>query len=325
MRFINLDRSTMVEADRSALRAHFRAGLAKLGKAAAAMLSRGSVRPSRRASAGGEAACPRGQLAAPPVASQCAHLPPAPGLDTQSVLEAYRRGLVLERHPERAGWLSPPRREAIAPQELRIGSPLRRLLRDRVFSVSFDADFAGVIAACEAAAPAEERLAPDLVHALLALHRDGHAHSVEVISPDGALVGGLYGIAVGGMFFIEAKFERTRKASVVALAVLHHHLDHWGFVLRSARWSPPRGVHMVSREIFQMLLDAHAAHERRAGRWVVDSSLDTYAWSVRPRIACRRPRNGSLPPLPPRKKEIVLRPERCDARLAQGGALARGA
>ncbi len=325
VRFIDLDRSTRVEADRPALRLHFRARLAELGKAAVAMLSRRPARPSRRASAGGETACPHGQLAARPVAGQCAHELVGAGLDTQSILEAYRRGLVLERHPERAGWLSPPRREAIAPQELRIGSPLRRLLRDRIFGVSFDTDFAGVIAACEAAAPAEERLAPDLVHALLALHRDGHAHSVEVISPDGALVGGLYGIAVGEMFFVEAKFERRRKASAVALAVLHHHLNHWGFVLRSARWSPPRGVHMVGREIFQMLLDAHAAHEHRVGRWVVDSSLDTYAWSVRPRVACRRPRNGSLPPLSARKKEIVAGPEPCGAGLAQGGALARGA
>jgi leucyl/phenylalanyl-tRNA--protein transferase len=301
----NLDHSTAIELERPAQRSHLRARLAKLRKAAAAMLRREPARPSSPAVANQRLSDYR-EPAMPSFAT-----PASVGmrLDARSILEAYRRGFLLEHDPKRIAWLSPARREAIAPQELRIGSPLRRLLRDRIFTVSFDQDFAGVVGACEATAPAEERLTPDLIQALLTLHRAGHAHSVEVLSPDGALAGGLYGIAIGGVFFAEGKFEHARKVSALALAVLHHHLDHWGFVLRSARWSLPRGVHMVGREIFQRLLDTHTTRERRLGHWAIDPALDTYAWSLRPRVACRRPRNGSLPPLSASETGIAGRSE----------------
>lgn len=295
MDIIDCNHSTITGPEQPALRRRLRAGLARWRRKATVMLRRGPVRPSPRAAASEK----MGVILHSETAAQRVAGPSErhTSLDAQSILEGYRRGLLIQHHPERAGWVSPARREAIAPQEFRIGSPLRRLLRDRIFSASFDEDFAGVMSACDAAVPAEERLTPDLASAFLTLHRDGHAHSVEVLSPDGTLVGGLYGIAIGGVFFVEAKFEHARKASSVALAVLHHHLNHWGFVLRSARWSPPRGVHMVGREIFQMLLEAHARHEHRIGHWVIDPALDTYAWSVRPRVACRRPRDGSLPPI----------------------------
>jgi len=174
----------------------------------------------------------------------------------------------------------------------------------------------------------ESRLAPALAHALLSLHQEGHAHSIEVRTADGTLAGGLYGIAIGDVFFAEAKFEHVRKASTVALAVLHHHLSHWGFALRSARWvASARGVHMVGRDIFQMLLDAHVGRERRVGHWAVDTALDTYAWSRRPRAACRRARNGPLPPLPAREVRTVVKlsEPHHQPRAQDGGALAQGA
>ncbi len=322
---MNLDEATVVEREEPALRSPLRARLAKWGRTAAAALTRAPTRLLPRSASREEGMPCRHEPVAQPVARPISCTSIVEGLGTQSILDAYRRGLLLEHGPDRIGWLSPARREAIAPQEFRIGSPLRRLLRDRIFNVSFDADFARVVAACDAAAPAEERLNRDLAPALLALHRDGHAHSVEVRSHDGALAGGLYGIAIGGVFFAEAKFEHAKKASAVALAVLHHHLNHWGFVLRSARWSPARGVHMVGREIFQILLDAHAMHEHRVGRWTIDPGLDTYAWSGRPRVACRRARNGSLPPLSAREMRIKARSAAPAAVHAEGGGLAQGA
>ena len=223
------------------------------------------------------------------------------GLKLAAVLAAYRRGLLPEQDQERVSWLCPPRREAIAPQELRIGAPLRRLLREQIFRVSFDEDFGAIVASCGEASAAEPPVSPDLVGAFMALHEEGYAHSVEVRTEDGALAGGLYGIAIGEVFFAEARFERVKKASTVALAVLHHHLCHWGFALRSARWAP-RGpgastLHMVDRDTFHALLDAHASAVGRVRRWAVDPSLDTHAWSGRPRHLSRRPRSGPLPPL----------------------------
>ena len=324
---INLDHSTSVDSEQRALSAPLRAKLAKWRKTAAEMLARGPARLLPRAAVSDEGApCSSEQIEErsidPPALASLGE-----GLDGASILDAYRRGLLAEHHPEQTAWSAPARREAIAPQELRIGSPLRRLLRERIFSVSFDEDFPGVLAQCDADAPPESRLSPPIAQAFLSLHQEGHAHSIEVRSSDGALAGGLYGIAIGEVFFAEAKFEHVKKASTLALAVLHHHLYHWGFALRSARWvTPARGVHMVGRDIFQMLLGAHASREHRVGRWAVDLALDTYAWSRRPRFACRRARNGPLPPLSAREARIVKCSGPCREPCAHGGcALAHGA
>jgi leucyl/phenylalanyl-tRNA--protein transferase len=320
---INLNQSTVIDPEQPAFRAPLWAKLAKWWRSAAEILARGPARLLPRAAVSDEVvpspSAPLEELPADP----CEPASFRSDLDRTSVLDAYRRGLLLDR----TGWLAPARREAIAPQELRIGSPLRRFLKEQTLRVSFDEDFAGVLAQCEAVAAPELRLSPRLAEALSSLHRGGHAHSIEVRSANGALAGGLYGIAIGEVFFAEAKFEHVKKASTLALAVLHHHLYHWGFALRSARWATPaRGVHMVGRDIFQMLLDAHTANERRVGRWAVDSALDTYAWSGRPRVACRRARNGPLPPLSAREARMVKRSEpRREAHAQADSALAQGA
>lgn len=316
---IDLDH-TSIDPEPRTLRAPLRAKLAKWRRNAAEILARGPARLLPRAEVSDEGASRASEQIEERPVDPPALAPIGKGLDGPSILDAYRRGLLAEHHPEQTAWSAPARREAIAPQELRIGSPLRRLLREQIFSVSFDEDFAGVLAQCDAEAPPEARLSPPLAQAFLSLHQEGHAHSIEVRTADGTLAGGLYGIAIGEIFFAEAKFEHVKKASTLALAVLHHHLNHWGFALRSARWATPaRGVHMVGRDIFQMLLDAHAGREHRAGRWVIDPALDTYAWSGRPRCACRRARNGPLPPLSAREARAAVKlcESRCETH-AQG-------
>jgi len=296
---VNFDHSTIIGPEQSVLREPLRAKLAKWRRGATELLARPAQllprAPMSDEQSSSDEHSPPEELAP---ASCAVALDPAvleEGLSAEDFLAAYRRGLLLEHHPDRIGWVSPAKREVIAPQELRLGPPLRRLLREGIFRVSFDEDFAAVLAACEAASPQDSRLAPQLLAALMTLHQQGHAHSIEVRSADGTLAGGLYGIATGKVFFAEAKFERVKKASMVAIAALHHHLSHWGFALRSARWGAQ--VHMVSRDIFHALLDDHAASEHRSGSWAIDPDLDTYAWSGRPRVACRRARNGPLPPL----------------------------
>ena len=140
----------------------------------------------------------------------------APG----TILSAYRRGL-FPMDVERGGplgWWSPDPRGVLPLTGLRISRSLRRSVRR--FDISVDACFADVMHAC-----ADERrdhgwITADFIDAYSRLHRLGWAHSVEVWNPAGDLVGGLYGIEVGGLFAGESMFHRERDASKVALVAL---------------------------------------------------------------------------------------------------------
>lgn len=129
-------------------------------------------------------------------------------------------------------WWSPDPRMVLLPDELHVSHSLRKTLRQQRFEISFDRDFAAVIAAC--AAP---RLQADgtwitaaMQRAYLELHRRGIAHSVEAWQ-DGRLVGGLYGLALGRLFFGESMFSRVSDASKVAFVTLVERLRSDGFVL----------------------------------------------------------------------------------------------
>ena len=151
------------------------------------------------------------------------------------MLRAYRLGqfpMAETRRGERLYWLDPERR-GILPLE-RFHAPrrlLRTVLSDR-FVVTADQDFAGAIAACAAPAPGREDtwINPQIEALFTRLHRMGLAHSVEC-RQDGALVGGLYGVALGAVFFGESMFSRVRDASKVALVHLVARLRLGGYRL----------------------------------------------------------------------------------------------
>ena len=112
-------------------------------------------------------------------------------------------------------------------------------------------------------------ITPKMMHAFWALHEAGYAHSVEVWDDNCRLVGGLYGLAIGGVFFAESRFAREDGASKVGVAVLHQHLAHWCFGVRDAKWMSPHlaslGFRMVDREAFQEMLKEHAWRPSRVG------------------------------------------------------------
>jgi leucyl/phenylalanyl-tRNA--protein transferase len=200
-------------------------------------------------------------------------------LDVGTMLAAYRCGLLPAYRLASVKWWAPSCREAIAPDEFRIGGPTRRLLREAKFQVSFDHDFCSVLEAC---AECDAHLRPKLMSALWTLYQAGYAHSVEVRDKGSHLVGGLYGVALGDVFFAESRFARANKASNIAIAVLHHHLSHWGFAFRTARWvgrNRPNSARVVGKEMFQALLRQYVDRPSRIGRWTVETSLDTYGWS----------------------------------------------
>jgi leucyl/phenylalanyl-tRNA--protein transferase len=185
------------------------------------------------------------------------------------MLRAYRAGLfpmAESRRGDRLYWLDPERR-GIIPLDDGFHLP-KRLLRTVLhghYRVTADADFTGVIAGCAAPAPGREDtwINPEIELLFLTLHRQGHAHSVEVW--DGRdLVGGLYGVVLGGAFFGESMFSRARDASKLALVHLVARLRLGGFSLLDSQFLTEHlaqfGAHEIPRAEYKRRL-AHAVGE----------------------------------------------------------------
>jgi leucyl/phenylalanyl-tRNA--protein transferase len=136
------------------------------------------------------------------------------------------------------GWFSPDPR-AIIPLDERfhVSHSLRRMMRQGRFAVTINLDFPAVIRAC-ASSHGSTWISPGILGAYEKLHREGFAHSMEA-RLDGALVGGLYGVALGGAFFGESMFHEVRDASKVALTALVDRLRSRGFTLLDTQWQTP--------------------------------------------------------------------------------------
>jgi leucyl/phenylalanyl-tRNA---protein transferase len=138
------------------------------------------------------------------------------------LLAAYRRGIFpWYSAGQPVLWWAPNPREVLAPAEFKCSRSLAKSLRNRGFIVSADHAFGEVVTACAARREhsAGTWITPEMHAAYCELHRRGHAHSVEVRLAD-QLVGGLYGVQLGRVFFGESMFSRERDASKVALAWL---------------------------------------------------------------------------------------------------------
>ncbi len=151
------------------------------------------------------------------------------------LLDAYRHGIfpwpLLDDCPE-VQWWSPDPCAIFELNGLHISRRLAATLRSGKFSVTSDRDFAGVIQGCATAAGREGGtwLTPEMIAAYRQLHELGHARSVEVWQA-GELAGGVYGVAIGGLFAGESMFYRRRDASKVALMHLVRHLNERGYTL----------------------------------------------------------------------------------------------
>jgi len=184
------------------------------------------------------------------------------------MLRAYRAGLfpmAESRRGDRLYWLDPEQRGVLPLEGFHLSRRLRRTALSDSFTVTANRDFAGVIAAC--AEPAEGRgdtwINPEIERLFGTLHGMGHAHSLEVWrdAPGGPLlVGGLYGVALGGAFFGESMFSRVRDASKVALVHLVARLRICGFTLLDAQFQTSHlaqfGCHEVPRQTYKRLLSA---------------------------------------------------------------------
>jgi leucyl/phenylalanyl-tRNA--protein transferase len=172
-------------------------------------------------------------------------------LSPARLLDAYRHGIFPWFNPgEPILWWSPDPRMVLVPDEVRVTRSLARRLRNAGFELRVDSAFAEVMRAC--AAPREGAggtwISPAMVAAYTRLFEAGYAHSVETWR-DGRLVGGLYGVAIGRMFYGESMFSREPDASKVALVRLARQLQRWQFGLIDCQMETPHLASLGARTI----------------------------------------------------------------------------
>ena len=170
-------------------------------------------------------------------------------------------------------WWSPDPRTVFRTDGVHLSARMRRELRRSEWRIVADRDFGAVIAACASAPrPGQDDtwITRDMQAAYCGLHRLGHAHSIEV-RDDGHLVGGLYGVAIGRMFFGESMFSAESGGSKVALAALALRLREWGWPLIDAQVGNPHldtlGAEAWPRPSFLAAVAEACAQPGRPGSW----------------------------------------------------------
>lgn len=195
------------------------------------------------------------------------------------LVDAYRRGIFpWYSEGEPVLWWSPDPRMVLSPANIKLTRSLRKRLRKRDYEVRADTCFARVMRAC-----AEPRrgqpgtwITGEMLDAYAALHARGVAHSVETWI-DGELAGGLYGVALGRMFFGESMFTRVPDASKIALAHLARQLARWDFGMIDCQMATPHLASLGAREIprteFMRSLAELVNYATLTGGWRIDDDL----------------------------------------------------
>ena len=172
-------------------------------------------------------------------------------LEPGTILAAYRSGLfpmpIRQRRGEVLAWWSPEPRGILPLDGLRVSRSLRRSCSR--FEIRLDTAFEQVIDACGDPRREGRWITPEIRAAYLALHELGWVHSVEAWDEAGTLAGGLYGIAIGGLFAGESMFHRARDASKVALVALVDLLDRAGATLLDVQWVTPHLASLGAVEV----------------------------------------------------------------------------
>lgn len=200
-------------------------------------------------------------------------------LSLERLLRAYREGIFpWYEAGQPILWWSPDPRTVLVPSEVHVSRSLKKTLRSGRFRLSIDEAFSHVIRGC-----AEPRggvhgtwITYGMQQAFVQMHEAGHAHSVEVWQ-DEDLVGGLYGVSIGRMFYGESMFSRVSDASKVALVSLCRHLEHWDYPLIDAQTPSAHltrmGARSMPRREFRRCLDQLCEQSPHGARWSVEPNL----------------------------------------------------
>ena len=202
-------------------------------------------------------------------------------LRQERLLEAYRHGIFPWYNEDQPIlWWSPDPRAVLFPDKLHVSRSLKRSLRSNVFTVTLDTSFRTVMEQCAGPRPQYPEggtwITGEMLDAYTRLHDLGYAHSVETWQ-DGRLVGGLYGVAIGGAFFAESMFTRVDDASKVALVRLVRQLHAWAFRMIDCQQSSPHvarfGAEEIPRSEFTNLLNQALTLPDRQGRWEFEGTV----------------------------------------------------
>ncbi|WP_317623095.1 leucyl/phenylalanyl-tRNA--protein transferase [Thiohalomonas denitrificans] len=205
-------------------------------------------------------------------------------LSPRRLLSGYRMGIFPWYSEEQPIlWWTPDPRAVLFPADLKVSRSLRKALRKHPFEVTLDRAFDAVIEGC--AAPRGDGLGtwitPEMNAAYHRLHEMGFAHSVESWEAD-ELIGGLYGIAIGRVFFGESMFTRRTNASKIAFVHLVRQLQAWGFELIDCQVASEHlasfGAMDIPRREFMSLLDDHCERPGVPSPWHFDTDPTEFLW-----------------------------------------------
>ncbi|MCP4408029.1 MAG: leucyl/phenylalanyl-tRNA--protein transferase [Gammaproteobacteria bacterium] len=216
-------------------------------------------------------------------------------LSPNRLLRAYRKGIFpWYEEGQPILWWSPNPRAVLHPQHLRISRSLRKTLRNKPWTISFDQAFERTVSACAAPRRGSSGtwITDRMLEAYCELFIQGHAHSVEVWDSDSILIGGLYGVGIGKVFFGESMFSHESDSSKVALIYLLRHLQTWGYPLIDCQLSSPHidslGAEPMPRNQFIKHLNDHCDLPGHPSPWTVNTRLNVNDWlpslGVCPRI-----------------------------------------
>lgn len=174
-------------------------------------------------------------------------------ISPQVLLNAYCQGFFPMAHPEEGNaiyWYDPDPRTIIPLDTYHVPKRLSRTLKQKTFELRYNSNFAAVIRACAEVAPGRSStwISDAIIELYTELYQLGYAYSVESYR-EGKLVGGVYGVSIGGFFAGESMFSRVTDASKVALVTLLQHLHKQGFSLFDVQFSNPHLLQFGAKEL----------------------------------------------------------------------------
>jgi leucyl/phenylalanyl-tRNA--protein transferase len=206
-------------------------------------------------------------------------------LSLTRLLNAYQNGIFpWYEDGQPILWWSPNPRGILFTKNFKISTSLRRALRKHNWTVTFDGDFRKTVMAC--AAPRSYArgtwITNEMLEAYCDLHQAGHAHSIELWDNQERLIGGIYGVLIGKMFYGESMFSFATNASKVALTYLAMHMHSWGFPLLDCQLPSKHltslGAESLSREEYIKIMSPLCTQQTNIN-WEHDDSLNPADWT----------------------------------------------